>query len=252
MRNNKLIYGIGLLCLAAVIFYIGADLSSTSFFRRGGKASEANASDSLSISGIRSLSSDCDCDIEIIPSEIEKVVMYYDKKHHENKSEFVNNALQISFNSERNNFLFFEKSSKIKIKVYCKSLKTITQSGVGDVDTKGLLTSDTLTLTNEGVGDMKLEIKTSNLTVSNVGVGDVKLKGEAMAVSLINEGTGDVDAKNLNSKTAKVINSGVGDVDVNATDTLNLSNSGVGDINYSGAAVVSSTISEGVGSIHKK
>ncbi len=204
------------------------------------------------IPNVSAITSECDCDIEIIPSDEDRVVYYYDKKQYQNRSEFANGELHLDFSSEKSNFLFLGSSSGINVKVYCNKLNSITQSGVGDVKTMGQLSSDTLRISNEGVGDMNLEIKTTFLSLNNTGVGDIKLKGEAINTSISNEGTGDVEAKKLSNKTAVVNNSGVGDVNVYATDTLNLNNSGVGDINYYGAAVVSSVISEGVGKVDKK
>lgn len=252
MRNNKLIYGIGLLLLALVVLYIGSDISSGSFFSKRRDGQLQNAQDSMLIPNVTAIVSECDCDIEIIPSNEERVVMFYDKKDHRNNSDYTNNTLHLDFSSAGSSFHFFEHSSNVKVKVYCKSLSSITQSGVGDVKTRNTLSAENLTITNEGVGDMNLEIDTKMLTVKNTGVGDVKLKGNTLSSVINNEGTGDVEAKNLNNKVAEVVNSGVGDVDVFATDSLDLNNSGVGDINYKGAAHVSSIISEGVGKVEKK
>jgi Putative auto-transporter adhesin, head GIN domain len=250
MSNNKLIYGIGLLLLAAVVIYIGSDLSGGSFFSKRKDGMLKSSQDSMSIPNVSAIVSECDCDIEIIPSNEERVVMYYDKKDYQNKSDYTNNELHLDFSSNRSNFHFFESSSNVTVKVYCKSLSKITQSGVGDVKTRNTLSSESLQITNEGVGDMNLEIDTKILTVNNTGVGDVKLKGNALRSKINNEGTGDVEAK-IN-KTAAVVNTGVGDVDVFASDSLDLNNSGVGDITYKGAAFISSVVSEGVGKVEKK
>jgi hypothetical protein len=252
MKNNKLIYGLALIFLAAVILYIGSDLSSRSFFRNGKNGNHVNVADSISIASIKSLTTDCNCDIELIESTEEKVVFFYDKKYHQNKSEYLNNELKVDFESKESNFLNFDNAPNIKVKVYCKSLEKITQTGVGDLTNKGTLIADNLTIVNEGVGDIDLLIKTGQLNVTNDGVGDINIKGEASASSIINEGTGNVDAEKLVSKSSKVINSGVGNVDVYASDTLNLTNSGVGDIDYSGTGVITSIITDGVGHINKK
>lgn len=87
----------------------------------------------MSFPNVNAIVSECDCDIEIIPSTQERVVMFYDKKDHRNNSDYTNNTLHLDFSSAGSNFHFFEHSSNVKVKVYCKSLSNITQSGVGDV-----------------------------------------------------------------------------------------------------------------------
>ncbi len=252
MRNNKLIYGLALVLLAVVIFYIGSDLSSRSFFRNSKNGKGINVADSISIASIHSLTTDCNCDIELIESTEEKVIFSYDKKYHQNKSEYVNNELKVDFESKESNFLNFDNAPNITVKIYCKSLEKITQTGVGDLTNKGTLLAENLTIINEGVGNIELLIKATTLNVTNDGVGDVDLKGESITSSITNEGTGNVNAQKLISKSTKVVNSGVGDVDVTASDTLNMTNSGVGNIEYSGNGIISTMISEGVGHINKR
>jgi hypothetical protein len=252
MNNNKLIYGFALLLLAAVIFYIGYDLSSGSLFRKGKNKSSITVADSLSIPSVQSLITDCNCDIELIESDEEKVIFIYDKSEHINKTDFSNNTLNINFESKESNFLSFNHSSTVQAKVYCKGLKSINQQGVGDLTNKGIFRSTDLTILNDGVGDINLNILSTMLTITNNGVGDIELTGNAESSTLTNDGTGDINAKKLTSKNATVINDGVGDIDVQASDTLRLTNSGVGDINYSGTAILASIQSDGVGEINKK
>ena len=252
MNNNKLIYGFALLLLAAVIFYIGYDISSGSLFRKGKSKSNITVADSLSIPSVQSLTTDCNCDIELIESDEEKVIFIYDKSEHINKTDFSNNTLNINFESKESNFLSFNHSSTVQAKVYCKGLKSINQQGVGDLTNKGILRSTDLTILNEGVGDIKLNILSSSLHITNDGVGDIDIEGTADISVMNNGGTGNIDAKNLNNKNATVINDGVGNVDVQASDTLRLNNSGVGDIEYRGTAILASIQSDGVGKINKK
>ncbi|MBK7691833.1 MAG: hypothetical protein IPJ31_12195 [Bacteroidetes bacterium] len=97
MRNNKLIYGIGLLLLAVVVLYIGSDISSGSFFSKRRDGQSQNAQDSMLIPNVNAIVSECDCDIEIIPSTEERVVMFYDKKDHRNNSDYTNNTFGPAF-----------------------------------------------------------------------------------------------------------------------------------------------------------
>lgn len=251
MRNNKLFYGFALLFLAGVIFFLGSTISkNTPFSQNKGKTI---LQDSLSITGVTTVNSDCNCDIEIIPADEERVVFYYNKKSHENKTEINGSILNINFDSKKHfSFGFNSSDDNIEVKIYTKGLKEIVQEGVGDMVCNSVLNADELTLSNDGVGSMDFNLNVNKLKVSNAGVGSVALKGNSKSLFLDNTGTGSIEANTLISKSADVNNSGVGSVEVNATDSLSLSNSGVGGITYSGSAIITKTTSTGVGTIEKQ
>lgn len=253
MRNNKLIYGIGLLLLALVIFYIGSDLSNGSLFRKRSKESGKTITDSMMTPSLNSILSNSNCTIELIPSEEERVVYTYDNGYYQNKSQFRNGEIDIDF--EHDDFTFFHMGSipEVNVKVYLKSINKIVQSGVGEIFTNDSLRSSQLEVTNDGVGDIHLNVAIQGeLIAENDGLGEIKLKGYCHSAKLINQGTGDIEATNLLTKIASVINDGVGDVYVTASDTLHLTNDGTGDIEYSGNGHVASMKSDGVGEIKKK
>ena len=253
MRNNKLIYGVGLLLLAIAIFYIGSDLSSGSFFKKKNRDGAKIITDSITTTSLNSLVSNATCEIELIESDQERVVFTYDNGFFKNKSKFSNGELNIDFDSDNFSFFQFGPSPEIKVVVYCKSLSKIAQSGVGEIFSKDTLRGTELQIVNDGVGDIKLNVAISNqLTATNDGVGDIELRGTCQSAKLTNQGTGDILASNLNSKNATVLNDGVGDISVMATDTLHLSNEGTGDIEYSGNAHIATMKSDGVGEIKKK
>jgi hypothetical protein len=253
MRNYKLFYGFALVFLAGVILYLGSAVSRSSFFNN---ESHGNAvlQDSLSIAGVSQLSSDCNCDIEIIPSDNERVVFYYDKKLFENLTEVNGSNLNINFKSIKH-FVFGFNSGNggdVTVKVYTNKLNSITQDGIGSIESSGILNADEMKIVNGGVGSMEMNVNANKLTVENSGVGSIDIKGKANHAEMNNNGTGSIDGIDLINKFAKVDNSGVGSIDVNATDSLDMSNTGVGGITYTGGAVITSINSEGVGTISKQ
>jgi hypothetical protein len=250
MRNNKLFYGLALIFLAIVILFIGQGISSQ-FFKKSKSNTHASSHESLSLTGVTSINSDCTGDIEIITSADERVEFFYDDDNYENKTKIEGNELLIDFSSINTFFFNWNSSGDVKVKVYTKGLKSIKQSGVGDIESSNTLVSDELTLINDGVGSMDMDVNVNKLIIKNEGVGSIEISGKASHSTLLNDGTGSIDANKLTTNYANVSNDGVGDITVNASDSIDLSNTGVGDIAYKGSAKINSSISEGTGSIHK-
>ena len=253
MKNYKLFYGFALIFLAGVILYLGSAVSRSSFFNNESHG-KAVLQDSLSIAGVSQLTSDCNCDIEIIPSENERVVFYYDKKLFDNLTEVSGSNLNINFKSIKHFVLGFNSGNggDVTVKVYTDKLNSITQDGIGTIESSGILNADEMEIVNGGVGSMTMNVNVKKLIVENSGVGSIEMKGNASHAEMDNNGTGSIDAINLVNKYAKVDNSGVGSIEVNATDSLEMSNTGVGGITYTGGAAINSINSEGVGTISKQ
>jgi len=253
MRNYKLFYGFALVFLAGVILFLGSTVSRSSFFNNEPHGN-AVLQDSLSITGVSQLSSDCNCDIIIIPSDNERVVFYYDKKLFKNLTEVSGSKLNINFKSNKHLIFGYNSSNgnEVTIKVYTNKLNSITQDGIGTIESSGILNADEMKILNDGVGSMNLNLNVKKITVDNSGVGSIEMKGNAIHAEMNNNGTGSIDAINLVNKYAKVNNSGVGSIDVNATNSLDMSNTGVGGINYTGSAVITNINSEGIGTISKQ
>ena len=253
MRNYKLFYGFALVFLGGVILFLGSTISLSSFFNNQ-THSNALVEDSLSIAGVSQLSSDCNCDIEIIPSDTERIVFYYDKKLFENLTKVSGSNLNINFKSIKH-FILGGNSSigdYVTVKVYINKLNSITQSGIGSIESSGILNADKMKIVNDGIGSMAMNVNVKKLNIENSGVGSIEIKGIASHSEIDNNGTGSIDAIQLVNKYAKVDNSGVGSIEVNATDSLDMSNTGVGEITYTGAAIITKINSEGIGSISKQ
>jgi hypothetical protein len=258
MKNNKLFYGVALMFLAFVVLFLGYKISNKTSFHFGPNKvgvsfnKESTLLDSQELTEINAIASQCNCDIEIIPSEKNSVEFSYNKEHYKNNSHIEEKKLIIDFDNLHNNFLSWDNDSEIKIKVYTNHLESIEQEGIGSIENSNVLESENISLHNDGVGSMDLHIKTDTIRINNSGVGSIAIEGNANNATLINEGTGSIDAYKLLNKIAKVSNSGVGSVEVYASESFDLSNEGVGGITYSGAGIVTNIHSEGVGSIDKK
>ena len=258
MKNSKLFYGFALLFLAGVVLYIGSMVSNNMGFHWGKNQVGLSSNeipmlqDSVAIPEVVSLSSEGNCDVEIIASDENRVVFYYDKEYYNNLSKVEGKELNIDFESKKHITFGWNNAPGIQVKVYSKSLMSISQNGVGDMSSKDTLVGNTLALDNEGIGSMQFAVLVNTIDISNGGLGSIEVSGSACQADIKNEGTGSIDAIHLMNKIAKVSNSGVGSVDVNATETLDLSNSGVGNITYTGTAVIKNMHSDGVGTISKQ
>lgn len=250
--NNRTFYGIALMILASAVLFIGYKISNQSGMPWSHKSGKTMLQDSISINGVTKLSSECNCDVELIYSDDERVVFSYDKSNYENKSAVSGNSLALNFDNKNNHFFSWNEGSSIQVKVYSHSLNVIEQNGIGSIDSRNEISSENLEINNDGIGSMTLNVKANTLSIANSGVGSIEIKGDAQQATISNDGTGSIEAFNLNTKTAIVTNDGVGSVEINASDTLNMSNDGVGSITYSGNAYISKMNSDGVGSIDKK
>lgn len=254
MNNSKLIYGIGLIAIAAAVFFLATRVKGKFHFgddTHWGSPS-AKSIDSFSISGAKILRSQGTANIIIIPSDDERAVFYYDKKDIENLSELKDSTLYIDFKGDGPHFFSFGKSNEITVKIYTRSLSNIKQEGVGSMQSEGILLQENMILSNEGVGSMEFEVQCQNIDISNGGVGSIDVTGTSETAVLKNEGTGSIDAESLVAKTVRASNQGVGSISLQASESMDLTNQGIGSIEYTGEGKVLRTVSQGIGSISKK
>lgn len=122
--------------------------------------------------------------------------------------------------------------TKINIKVYSPTCKSIKNEGVGKISCDSLC-ADTLIVKNEGVGSIELKkLSVSNLKADNEGVGAISIEVlDAKYVRLDNEGVGSVSISGK-AETAKLINEGVGKIDASDLDCkdVGVSNEGLGKV----------------------
>ncbi|MEJ7694248.1 head GIN domain-containing protein [Daejeonella sp.] len=141
-------------------------------------------------------------------------------------------------------------NSKVNIYVNAKSLKSITLSGSGDIDVKGVVKSTDVSTVLSGSGSIELAMAATNYSATISGSGRIKASGHADNAKITVAGSGDFEGNGLRTNVTSAKVSGSGDISVNADKTLEAAMSGSGNIRYSGSANVKSSKS-GSGRISK-
>ncbi|MCK4663119.1 MAG: DUF2807 domain-containing protein [Bacteroidales bacterium] len=142
----------------------------------------------------------------------------------------------------------FISEPKIDVFIVMEQIKGFKLSGVGKIESEGILETDDIEIKNSGVGSIILQLKSGDIITKLSGVGKVDLAGEAITNNIEISGAGKVVANDLITKNVTVKSSGVGNCTVNATDNLDVKVSGIGKVKYYGNPQVNSNVS-GLGSI---
>lgn len=141
-------------------------------------------------------------------------------------------------------------TKNLKITISSPDLDRINFKGVGNINIRDRLITNTLDIESKGVGNIDIQdLSCQNLTVSSMGVGNVNLKGKAESANLYSKGVGDVEATNLEAIHVKASSHGVGNISCNAAESLDAAVRGVGSIHYKGSPVQKTFSKKGVGSI---
>ncbi len=187
----------------------------------------------------------------LIPSDEEKVII-------ESKSEEVFEYIDIE---QKGDYLIISTTDKSKsitklfnsvtIKVYFKSIVSVSLSGVGNVKTKEKFTTSELKATLRGTGNMYLDVNCSEFIGNIYGTGVLFLNGGADTGIVRVEGVGGFDGYEFITKGMNVTVSGVGGAKVNATDNLIATLNGVGSIKYKGDPKTKDLNTNGIGHIKK-
>lgn len=128
---------------------------------------------------------------------------------------------------------FYLKPTKyIVVRVKCRSIKSISSGGSGDVKTINRLTGDVLTISQGGSGDYKLDIAYNKLKISKAGSGDFTIKGSAGEVKISSAGSGDVKAAELVCQSVEISSAGSGDFILRKGTPAKVSNVGSGEVQY--------------------
>ena len=141
-------------------------------------------------------------------------------------------------------------NGKVNVYIGAKSLKSITLSGSGDIDVKGVVKSPEVSTTLSGSGNISLAVDATTYSVTISGSGGIKASGNADNAKINVSGSGNFKGDGLRTNATNARVSGSGNITVNADKTLDASMSGSGNIRYSGSASVKSSKS-GSGRISK-
>lgn len=187
----------------------------------------------------------------LIPSDQEKLII-------ESKSEDVfdyidvnqsGSLLIISTTDKNKNITKLFKS--VTIKVYFKSLKSVSLSGTGSVKCNENFSTSKLTVTLRGSGNMYINVQCTRFTGNMYGTGELNVTGATDKSIVRVEGVGGFDGYEFITSDMDVTVSGVGGAKVNATDRLTATLNGVGSIKYKGDPETKNLNVNGIGTIKK-
>lgn len=136
----------------------------------------------------------------------------------------------------------------VKFYLTVKDLNSVSLSGAGKVETRGLKTNSlTLSINGAGNGNMTgLDI--NKLTVNISGAGKLFMVGKSTDQTVTISGAGEYSARDLQSTTTTLTINGAGKGTINASNILNAIINGSGEINYLGSPQVNQQIN-GAGSV---
>ncbi|PPL04485.1 head GIN domain-containing protein [Parapedobacter indicus] len=155
------------------------------------------------------------------------------------KIRFKRNAGEARFNRD-----------KVTAYVTAKQLKSLAQSGAGNITVVGTVAGDELNASVSGSGKLAFDsdIKVCNARIS--GSGRIVATGNAAASNISISGSGRFEGNELKSQSANLKLSGSGSIAIHVNKQLDASISGSGTIHYSGNAQTNVRTS-GSGRLHK-
>ena len=188
---------------------------------------------------------------ELISSDEEKVII---ESESTDVFDYVNveqsgDILVISTTEKNKNIGKLFKS--VTIKVYFKSISSVSLSGVGSVKTTGNISATELTATLRGTGNMHLNTQCSELIGNMYGTGALNINGTTDNAIVRVEGVGSFEGYELVTTVMDVTVSGVGAAYVFSTNKLTATLNGVGSIKYKGDPEFKNINTNGIGSIKK-
>ncbi len=140
------------------------------------------------------------------------------------------------------------KPSELKIDITMPKVTEIAVSGASDINSKGVITAESLQVDVSGAADVILSLDVENLETRVSGVGDFRMDGRAGTHDIRISGVGDVQADTLESKTTHVMISGKGECVVHVTEKLDVAISGMGNVNYKGSPKITQNVT-GMGTV---
>lgn len=187
----------------------------------------------------------------LIPSSKEKVII-------ESKSEDVFDYIDVKQNGSELTINTTDKQKNITklfksvtIKVYFKSINSVSLSGTGSVKTEEIINSPSLVAKLSGSGNMYLNVQCADFEGYMYGTGVLNVNGEADKSLVRVEGVGGFDGYELVTKNVEVTVSGVGGAKVHATDCLTATLNGVGSIRFKGDPKTKNLNTNGIGAIRE-
>jgi hypothetical protein len=191
----------------------------------------------------------CHCNIEIIQSDYESVIIEADENLHEYLKIYLEGKDLVVKNADN---IQFKKFKKCVVSIYVKDLTKIKSSGVGNVKTITPIAADNMDLSISSVGNNNFELIVSEIIIVNSSVGNTTISGSADRVNLKNSSVGNLKMKDFYVAILYVNNSAVGNVHVFASEEIYIKNSGIGNLTYSGDAKIMEMNTSGIGNVKKQ
>ncbi len=185
----------------------------------------------------------------LIPSNEEKVLI---ESKSEDVFEYVDvdvkgSVLSINTTDKQKNISKLFKS--VTIKVFFKSITSVSLSGTGSVNTEKPIKASKLTATLSGSGNIQIEIQCDQFEGNMYGTGELEVRGKADNAEVRVDGVGGFDGYEFITNNMDVTVSGVGGAKVHATKKLTATLNGVGSIRYKGDPETKNLNTNGVGAI---
>lgn len=168
-------------------------------------------------------------DVTLIKSNENKVIIETD----ENLFPYINTEV---FNQSLNiNSVHQLKSTEgTTIEIYYTQIHHIHSTGASNIEHRGILENENLTIDLSGIGSIELEIKSTTLSTNLTGAGVITLYGNTDLMETHISGAGGLRAFGLKSSECSINLSGLGGAEIMATEKLEATITGVGGIVYAG------------------
>ncbi len=205
----------------------------------------AKETENRSLAPFESISSTASLDIEIVIGS-----SYAARVESENidlqkiRTEVNNGVLSISIS--KGNYW----NVRAKVQVTMPKIRSIQQSGSGNISTLSPLEGESLDLQLNSAGNITINLLiVDNLHVRLFGTGDIQLGGSADDAYIKLSGSGDIEAFGLKTLRCRAEIIGAGNIKVLALESIEARVSGSGDITYKGKPFKEKTSSSGPGGI---
>jgi hypothetical protein len=215
---------LSLIALSTVLFF-------SSCRKHALAGSGSTGSETRSLDNFSTIQADGSTDIEIHPSNTNKVVVSgYENLIPYYETEVRGNTLHLDFKEGYWNI----RNNNIKVTVYTTDASAVRLNGSGKVMMHAGLSTNTMDVDISGSGDVYIDD-------NNFSRFDCRVNG-----------SGSIDARNANCDEVYADISGSGDIDVTVNDVLDAKISGSGSVDYWGSPEVVNTDISGSGEVTKK
>ena len=135
------------------------------------------------------------------------------------------------------------KGGGVDIFIIMPAIRSVANSGSGDIFSDNIWEGDDLDMSITGSGDIKADLEVDNLEYKITGSGNIRLTGNCIFQDIRISGSGRVNSFGLMSEETYVSISGSGRCEVTVEEELDVKISGSGSVFYRGNPSVSSSIS---------